>query len=233
MFTRKAVSWGVKQPNWGGQLREYYMCASNCSWNPRYRRNAPCQLLIELLLGSMMSLYNNCCSVILSAISERPPNETPDEEEQEGSSDYKCVICQSVKNSHHLWTHGPQEISRKTFVMVNPFLGIKKMNLMVVNKWSKWQSRICALCDPPSEILLPCLLHPCICTAGSWVAAVIYMFSKTFWLLRWRASLARSAPWHLSTGCGSGHVSSHYWHGLKQETPFPRAPASRKLLGSS
>ncbi|GAB1302833.1 Heat shock transcription factor, Y-linked 2 [Apodemus speciosus] len=54
------------------------------------------------ILSSMMSLYNNCCSAILSALSERPPNETPEEEEQEGSSDYKCVICQSIKNSPRL-----------------------------------------------------------------------------------------------------------------------------------
>lgn len=54
------------------------------------------------VLSSMMSLYNNCCSVILSALSERPQNETPEEEEQEGSSDYKCVLCQSIKNSPRL-----------------------------------------------------------------------------------------------------------------------------------
>ncbi|XP_031230139.1 heat shock transcription factor, X-linked member 3-like [Mastomys coucha] len=53
------------------------------------------------ILGSVMSLYDNCCSVIFSALSERPPNETPDEE-QEGSSDYKDVICQSIENSPRL-----------------------------------------------------------------------------------------------------------------------------------
>ncbi|XP_060230666.1 heat shock transcription factor, X-linked member 3-like [Meriones unguiculatus] len=54
------------------------------------------------ILGSMMSLYNNSCSVLLSALSKRPANESPDEEEQEGSSDYKCVTCESIRNRRRL-----------------------------------------------------------------------------------------------------------------------------------
>uniref|UniRef100_A0A8C8UFG9 HSF-type DNA-binding domain-containing protein n=1 Tax=Peromyscus maniculatus bairdii TaxID=230844 RepID=A0A8C8UFG9_PERMB len=54
------------------------------------------------ILGSMMSLYNNCCSVLLSSLLERPTNESSDEEEQEDSSDYKCVICEPIKNSPRL-----------------------------------------------------------------------------------------------------------------------------------
>ncbi|KAL6086192.1 hypothetical protein STEG23_021634 [Scotinomys teguina] len=54
------------------------------------------------ILGSMMSLYNNSCSVLLSALLKRPRNESPDEEEQQGSSDYKCVICEPMRNRHRL-----------------------------------------------------------------------------------------------------------------------------------
>ncbi|XP_051034596.1 heat shock transcription factor, X-linked member 3-like [Phodopus roborovskii] len=54
------------------------------------------------ILHSMMSLYNNCCSALLSALSQRPTNESPDEEEQEGSSEYMRVICEPIKNNPHL-----------------------------------------------------------------------------------------------------------------------------------
>lgn len=54
------------------------------------------------ILHSMMSLYNDCCSAIFSALSQRPMNESPIEEEQEGSSDYKRVICEPIKNNPHL-----------------------------------------------------------------------------------------------------------------------------------
>lgn len=55
----------------------------------------------QLILGSMMSLYNSSCSALLSTLLGRPTNESPNEE-QEGSSDYKCVICEPIKNSPRL-----------------------------------------------------------------------------------------------------------------------------------
>ncbi|XP_040600635.1 heat shock transcription factor, X-linked member 3-like [Mesocricetus auratus] len=54
------------------------------------------------ILNSMMCLYNDSCSALLSALSQRQTNESPNEEEQEGSSDYKCVICEPIRNNPHL-----------------------------------------------------------------------------------------------------------------------------------
>ncbi|KAM7338218.1 heat shock transcription factor, X-linked member 4 [Alexandromys fortis] len=53
------------------------------------------------ILSSMMCLYNSSCSALLSTLLGRPTNESPNEE-QEGSSDYKCVICEPIKNSPRL-----------------------------------------------------------------------------------------------------------------------------------
>lgn len=55
----------------------------------------------QCILESMMSLYNSSCSALLSTLLGRPTNESPDEE-QEGSADYKCVICEPIDNSPRL-----------------------------------------------------------------------------------------------------------------------------------
>uniref|UniRef100_A0A452RGX2 HSF-type DNA-binding domain-containing protein n=1 Tax=Ursus americanus TaxID=9643 RepID=A0A452RGX2_URSAM len=50
--------------------------------------------------GSVMSLYNTCYSILLAALSVMSPNEAPSEnEEQEGSSDYKCALCEHFKDN--------------------------------------------------------------------------------------------------------------------------------------
>lgn len=48
---------------------------------------------------ALMSLYNACYSVVLTALSAKTPDEHSDEDEQEGSSDYKSVLCEQVKDS--------------------------------------------------------------------------------------------------------------------------------------
>ncbi|XP_045327157.1 heat shock transcription factor, X-linked member 3-like [Leopardus geoffroyi] len=50
--------------------------------------------------GTVMSLYNTCFSILLAALSVMSPNEAPSEnEEQEGSSDYKCALCEHFKEN--------------------------------------------------------------------------------------------------------------------------------------
>ncbi|XP_063516305.1 heat shock transcription factor, X-linked member 4 [Pongo pygmaeus] len=44
----------------------------------------------------VMSLYNSRYSILSVAISVTSLNELPDEEEEEGPSDYKCVLCEHV-----------------------------------------------------------------------------------------------------------------------------------------
>ncbi|XP_045394731.1 heat shock transcription factor, X-linked member 4 [Lemur catta] len=48
--------------------------------------------------GSVMSLYNICYSIVLATLSVMSPNEAP-EEEPEGSSDYKCALCERFKDN--------------------------------------------------------------------------------------------------------------------------------------
>ncbi|XP_025714362.2 heat shock transcription factor, X-linked member 3-like [Callorhinus ursinus] len=49
--------------------------------------------------GLLMSLYNACYSILLAGLSVMSPNEAPSEnEEQEGSSDYKCALCEHFKD---------------------------------------------------------------------------------------------------------------------------------------
>ncbi|VTJ88806.1 heat shock transcription factor, X-linked member 3-like [Marmota monax] len=61
---------------------------------------------------SVMSLYNTCYSILLAALSAMSPREPPEdgegegegqgegeEEVQEGSSDYKCVLCEQFKDN--------------------------------------------------------------------------------------------------------------------------------------
>uniref|UniRef100_A0A8C3WES6 HSF-type DNA-binding domain-containing protein n=1 Tax=Catagonus wagneri TaxID=51154 RepID=A0A8C3WES6_9CETA len=50
--------------------------------------------------SSVMSLYNTCYSILLVALSVMAPNEAPEgDEEQEGSSDYKCALCEQFKDN--------------------------------------------------------------------------------------------------------------------------------------
>ncbi|XP_055124228.1 heat shock transcription factor, X-linked member 3 [Symphalangus syndactylus] len=50
--------------------------------------------------GSVMSLYNICYYVLLASLSVMSPNEpSNNEEEQEGSSDYKCRLCEQFRNN--------------------------------------------------------------------------------------------------------------------------------------
>ncbi|XP_035956768.1 heat shock transcription factor, X-linked member 3-like [Halichoerus grypus] len=49
---------------------------------------------------SVMLLYNSCYSILLAALLFMSPNEAPSEnEEQEGSSDYKCALCEHFKDN--------------------------------------------------------------------------------------------------------------------------------------
>ena len=49
----------------------------------------------------MMSLYTTCRSILLAALLAMTPNEVPsdNEEQDEGSSDYKCVFCEHFKDN--------------------------------------------------------------------------------------------------------------------------------------
>ncbi|XP_052518563.1 heat shock transcription factor, X-linked member 4-like [Budorcas taxicolor] len=48
---------------------------------------------------SVMALYNTCYSILTAALSFTAPNEAPEAEEEQGeSSDYKCVLCEQVKD---------------------------------------------------------------------------------------------------------------------------------------
>ncbi|VCW76637.1 unnamed protein product [Gulo gulo] len=52
--------------------------------------------------GSVMSLYNTCYSILLAALSVMSPDEVPSEnenEEEEGSSDYRCALCEHFKDN--------------------------------------------------------------------------------------------------------------------------------------
>ncbi|XP_019568222.2 heat shock transcription factor, X-linked member 3 [Rhinolophus sinicus] len=50
--------------------------------------------------SSVMSLYNSCYSFLLAALSVKAPQEAPEEdEEEEGASDYKRVLCEHIKDS--------------------------------------------------------------------------------------------------------------------------------------
>ncbi|ELK25690.1 hypothetical protein MDA_GLEAN10005105 [Myotis davidii] len=55
----------------------------------------------EPLQGSVMSLYNMCYSTLIAGLSVMTPSEDPDqaEEEQEGSSDNKCSLCEQFKGN--------------------------------------------------------------------------------------------------------------------------------------
>lgn len=46
-----------------------------------------------------MALHNTCYSILMVALSVMAPNEAPEVEEEQGeSSDYKCVLCEQVKD---------------------------------------------------------------------------------------------------------------------------------------
>lgn len=46
-----------------------------------------------------MALYNPCYSILIAALSVMAPNKAPEAEEEQGeSSDYKCVLCEQVKD---------------------------------------------------------------------------------------------------------------------------------------
>ncbi|XP_055249699.1 heat shock transcription factor, X-linked member 3-like [Moschus berezovskii] len=48
---------------------------------------------------SVMALYNTCYSILTAALSFTARNEAPEAEEEQGeSSDYKCVLCEQVKD---------------------------------------------------------------------------------------------------------------------------------------
>lgn len=48
----------------------------------------------------VLSLCNTCYSILLAALSVMSPNEDPSEnEEQQGSSDYKCALCEHFKQN--------------------------------------------------------------------------------------------------------------------------------------
>ena len=48
---------------------------------------------------SVMALYNTWYSLLTAALSFTAPNEAPEaEEEQGGSSDHRCVLCEQVKD---------------------------------------------------------------------------------------------------------------------------------------
>ncbi|XP_023608759.1 heat shock transcription factor, X-linked member 3-like [Myotis lucifugus] len=55
----------------------------------------------EPLQVSVMSLYNICYSTLITGLSVMAPSEDPDqaEEEQEGSSDNKCSVCEQFKDN--------------------------------------------------------------------------------------------------------------------------------------
>lgn len=47
--------------------------------------------------NSVIYLYNICYSFLLAARSVKAPQEAPEEdEEEEGASDYKCVLCEHI-----------------------------------------------------------------------------------------------------------------------------------------
>ena len=48
---------------------------------------------------SLMTLYNTCYSILMAGLLVMAPDEAPESEEEQGdSSDYKCVLCEQVKN---------------------------------------------------------------------------------------------------------------------------------------
>lgn len=53
------------------------------------------------ILGSVMSLYEGCCSALWAGLPERPPGEAPEEDDDEwaGTSEEKRVMCVSLKDT--------------------------------------------------------------------------------------------------------------------------------------
>ncbi|CAM9199412.1 unnamed protein product, partial [Rangifer tarandus platyrhynchus] len=48
---------------------------------------------------SLMTLYNTCYSILMAGLLVMAPDEAPESEEEQGdSSDYKCALCEQVKN---------------------------------------------------------------------------------------------------------------------------------------
>ncbi|XP_027389723.1 heat shock transcription factor, X-linked member 3-like [Bos indicus] len=48
---------------------------------------------------SVMTLYNTCYSILMAGLLVMAPDEAPESEEEQGdSSDYKCALCEQVKN---------------------------------------------------------------------------------------------------------------------------------------
>nr|CAI9689545.1 unnamed protein product [Rangifer tarandus platyrhynchus] len=48
---------------------------------------------------SLMTLYNACYSILMAGLLVMAPDEAPESEEEQGdSSDYKCALCEQVKN---------------------------------------------------------------------------------------------------------------------------------------
>ncbi|KAM6143321.1 heat shock transcription factor, X-linked member 4 [Erethizon dorsatum] len=48
---------------------------------------------------ALMTLYNTCYSVVLTALSAKTPDEHSHQEQQEGASDYKSVLCEQVMDN--------------------------------------------------------------------------------------------------------------------------------------
>ena len=49
--------------------------------------------------GPVMTLYNTCYSILMAGLLVMTPEEALEaEEEQEESSDYKCALCEQLKN---------------------------------------------------------------------------------------------------------------------------------------
>ena len=48
---------------------------------------------------SVMTLYNTCYSILMAGLLVMEPDEAPEAEDEQGeSSDYKCVLCEQLKN---------------------------------------------------------------------------------------------------------------------------------------
>ncbi|XP_053436887.1 heat shock transcription factor, X-linked member 4 [Nycticebus coucang] len=62
-------------------------------------REGPASLQEYPEYASIVSLYNTCYSILLAALSVMSPNEPPENEEPEDSSDYKCALCEQFKNN--------------------------------------------------------------------------------------------------------------------------------------
>ncbi|XP_025229297.1 heat shock transcription factor, X-linked member 3 [Theropithecus gelada] len=85
-------------PSWEGTSGNVTFASSATAWmegigqvpsSPVYSDN-----------GSVLSLCNICYSILLATLSVMSPNEPSDnDEEQEGSSDYKCKLCEQFRNN--------------------------------------------------------------------------------------------------------------------------------------